>query len=143
MDRIGYKMDISKKRNRKLDFGSTVYLNISILLSRIDTFRGKWQVIEQSKAGYLETAKSPLCWEIATYHIITYMKTTPIQNTLLEHRKKTGLTQLDVAQELGLKSTDRISRWEQGLTYPHVGNLARMARLYGVSMDELYPSLGI
>ena len=54
MDRIGYKMDISKKRNRKLDFGSTVYLNISILLSRIDTFRGKWQVIEQSKAGYLK-----------------------------------------------------------------------------------------
>jgi len=46
-------MDISENMNRKLDFGSTVYRNISNLLSRIDTFRGNWQAIEQSRAGYL------------------------------------------------------------------------------------------
>lgn len=47
-------MDISENMNRKLDFGSTVYRSISNLLSRIDTFRGNWQAIEHSKAGYLK-----------------------------------------------------------------------------------------
>ncbi len=47
-------MDISESMNRKLDFGSSVYRNISNLLSRIDTFRGNWQIIEQSRAAYLK-----------------------------------------------------------------------------------------
>ncbi len=64
-----------------------------------------------------------------------------IPNTLREHRLKAGLLQSDVARELGFKSTDRISRWEQGQTYPHVVNLFKMARLYGVKAEYLYPDI--
>jgi hypothetical protein len=37
-----------------------------------------------------------------------------IPNTLKEYRKAAGLRQLDVANALGLDSTDRICRWEKG-----------------------------
>ena len=61
-----------------------------------------------------------------------------IPNTLREHRKRVNLKQSDVAEALGFKSTDRISRWEKGLTYPHVVNLFKLAKLYGVMPHELY-----
>lgn len=61
-----------------------------------------------------------------------------IPNTLLELRKKANLKQSDVARELGFKSSARISKWEKGLTYPHVRNLRKLARLYKVSQEDLY-----
>lgn len=61
-----------------------------------------------------------------------------IPNTLREHRKRVGLRQSDVAKQLGFASSDRISRWEKGLSYPCVINLFKMAKLYGVSAEELY-----
>jgi transcriptional regulator with XRE-family HTH domain len=69
------------------------------------------------------------------------MNHEPIPNTLREHRKKAGLTQLQVAHQLNFRSSDRISRWEKGLTYPHVVNLFKMAKLYGVKAEELYTAL--
>lgn len=66
------------------------------------------------------------------------MNTKPIPNTLREHRIKAGLRQLDVAHKLGFVSTDRISKWEKGLTYPHVVNLFKLASLYGVQPHDLY-----
>ena len=65
-----------------------------------------------------------------------------IPNTLREHRLRKGLAQWDVAQHLGFRSTDRISRWENGIMYPHVMNLRRLAKLFGVAMEELYPDSG-
>jgi len=64
-----------------------------------------------------------------------------IINTLREFRIKAGLTQQQIAEKLGFKSTDRICRWEKGQTYPHVVNLSKLAKLYGVKMEELYPNL--
>ena len=61
-----------------------------------------------------------------------------IPNTLREHRKRAGLLQIDIAQKLGFTTTERISRWEKGLTYPHVINLFKLAKLYGVTAEELY-----
>lgn len=61
-----------------------------------------------------------------------------IPNTLKEHRLKANLTQTEVANALGFKSNDRISYWEQGLTYPHVKNLFKIAKIYGVIAEELY-----
>lgn len=71
-------------------------------------------------------------------HLIYYhiMKTIP--NTLREHRKQVFLRQKDVARVLGFKSPARISKWEKGLKYPHVVNLFKMAKLYGVIAEELY-----
>ncbi len=56
---------------------------------------------------------------------------------LKEGRIKKGLTQLEVAQYLGFKSMDRISRWENGLAEPGAKNLMRLVVLYGISVEEL------
>lgn len=61
-------------------------------------------------------------------------------NNLRECRKRVNLKQIDVALALGFKSTDRISRWEKGTAFPHVLNLFKLARLYGVNAEELYPN---
>ena len=66
------------------------------------------------------------------------MTTTYIPNKLREYRKKAGLRQRDVADYLGLESTDRISRWEKGLSYPRVPDLFRLARLFKAQAIELY-----
>jgi len=47
-------MDISNKIDKKLAFGSKKYLQLSKLLSQIDTFKGSWQEIEQKEARYLK-----------------------------------------------------------------------------------------
>lgn len=40
--------------NRKLDFESLVHQKINRLLGVIDTFKGSWNVLEQTKSGYLK-----------------------------------------------------------------------------------------
>ena len=47
-------MDIPNKMNQKLDFESSVHQKINQLLSTIDTFKGSWQILEQTKSGYLK-----------------------------------------------------------------------------------------
>lgn len=61
-----------------------------------------------------------------------------IPNKLREYRKKVGLKQSEVAEKIGLNSTDRISRWEKGETFPHVVNLLKLSELYKVCPCELY-----
>lgn len=62
----------------------------------------------------------------------------PYENRLREFRKEKGLRQLDVANKLGFKSTDRISKWEKGRSLPGVINLLKMAVLYDVAPHEIY-----
>lgn len=64
-----------------------------------------------------------------------------IPNRLLFYRELHRLLQTDVAQALGLASTDRISRWEQGQAFPHLLNLFKLAHLYRVAPQDLYPEL--
>ena len=66
---------------------------------------------------------------------------TSTPNNLLALRQEAGLLQTDVADALGLQSTDRISHWEKGQSFPSVLNLFKLAHLYGVSPDALYPDL--
>lgn len=47
-------MDISNKMDKKLEFGSKQYLQLSKLLSQIDTFNGSWKEIENKEARYLK-----------------------------------------------------------------------------------------
>lgn len=47
-------MDIPNKINEKLDFKSSIYQQINQLLSVVDTFKGSWKVLEQTKSGYLK-----------------------------------------------------------------------------------------
>ena len=61
-----------------------------------------------------------------------------IPNNLKEYRLKAGLTQKDLAAELGFKSEDRISHWEKGQAYPSVPNLLKIEKIFGVLARDIY-----
>lgn len=51
-------------------------------------------------------------------------------------RKKTGLTQMQVAKELGVTDA-AVCQWERGDTMPTAKRLTEIAKLYGCTVDEL------
>lgn len=61
-----------------------------------------------------------------------------IPNRLRKHRRINGYKQSEVVYILGLKSSNRLSRWEQGLSMPSVENLIKLSILYHVLIEELY-----
>lgn len=52
-------------------------------------------------------------------------------------RKEKGLSQAEVAEELGV-TRQAVSRWEAGRTFPSMEKQLALSRLYGVSPEELY-----
>lgn len=56
--------------------------------------------------------------------------------TLKAHRTSRGFTQEYVAETLGV-SRQAVSKWENGTSDPSTANLMALARLYGLSVDEL------
>ncbi len=69
------------------------------------------------------------------------IKTSTVPNNLRHQRERVGLRQTDIAKLLGLQCSDRLSRWEHGIAMPSVVNLFKLAVLYGVAPQELYPEL--
>lgn len=59
-----------------------------------------------------------------------------LEEKLIYHRKRKGLSQLDVAEALDV-SRQAISRWETGQTKPTNENLKCLGKLYEVSLDYL------
>ena len=57
-------------------------------------------------------------------------------NSLFQARKKSGMSQEEVAEKLGV-SRQTISKWETDETLPDIRQSKRMAVLYHVSLDEL------
>ena len=57
-------------------------------------------------------------------------------NNLFHARRKSGLSQEEVAGRLGV-SRQTISKWELDETLPDIRQSKRLADLYGVSLDEL------
>ena len=51
-------------------------------------------------------------------------------------RKKAGLTQEEIAGELGI-SPQAVSKWENDLSCPDIMLLPRIAQIYNISVDEL------
>ena len=51
-------------------------------------------------------------------------------------RKKTGLTQMQVAKEIDVTQPS-VSFWESGISNPKASHLCKLAALYGVTVDEL------
>ena len=51
-------------------------------------------------------------------------------------RKKAGLTQEELAEKLGI-SPQAVSKWENGTSDPSTSNLFALAKLYGISVEEL------
>ena len=64
-----------------------------------------------------------------------------IPNFLWKYRKLMGFSQSEVARKLKLKSTNRLSRWEAGLSMPSSENLINLCILYKTFPDRLYHDL--
>lgn len=62
-----------------------------------------------------------------------------IANRLVELRKKSGLSQEQLAEKLGL-SRQAVSKWERAEASPDTDNLICLAKIYNVSLDDLLNS---
>ena len=76
-----------------------------------------------------------------------YLKSEPIRKenaavrrslgeALKAHRTECKMTQEFVAEHLGV-SRQAVSKWENGTSDPSTSNLLALARLYGISAEEL------
>ena len=53
-----------------------------------------------------------------------------------EHRKQQGMTQLELAQKMGV--TDKaVSKWERDLSCPDINSIPALAEILGVSVEAL------
>lgn len=57
-------------------------------------------------------------------------------NNLKQFRKQKQLSQEQLAEQLGI-TTQAVSKWECGLSYPDIDLLPQLADLFGVSIDTL------
>ena len=55
-------------------------------------------------------------------------------NSLFQARKKSGLSQEDVAEKLGV-SRQTISKWENSISYPDFHRLILFSDFFNVSLD--------
>ncbi len=59
-----------------------------------------------------------------------------IAKRLEQYRKQKGLTQEALGEQIGV-SRQAVSSWEQGVSSPDTDNLLALAKLYGVTVDDL------
>jgi len=69
------------------------------------------------------------------------MKVADLALFLKDSRVRCGLSQGDVAKQLGYTTPQYVSNWERGLATPSSRVLYKLAALYQVSADELYEIL--
>ena len=55
---------------------------------------------------------------------------------LMRSRKKSGLSQEEVAAKLGI-SRQTVSKWELGETLPDIQQAKKLSTLYHITLDEL------
>ncbi|MBR3691377.1 MAG: helix-turn-helix transcriptional regulator [Clostridia bacterium] len=60
-----------------------------------------------------------------------------IGNKIRELRKMRGITQEQLAERIGI-SFQAVSKWENNITMPDITHAPVLARIFGVSMDELF-----
>lgn len=65
----------------------------------------------------------------------TVMKRS-LGETLKFHRSRCKMTQEFVAEAIGV-SRQAVSKWEKGDSDPSTSNLLALAKLYGISVDEI------
>jgi transcriptional regulator with XRE-family HTH domain len=64
-----------------------------------------------------------------------------LNNTLRKHRRLMGYKLKDVALILKLKTTSRISDWENGHSTPSLKNLVKLSIVYCTLIDQFYHDL--
>ena len=65
-----------------------------------------------------------------------YLRSAPIRKEKAETAKTLGEALKQVAESLGV-SRQAVSKWESGASDPSTSNLLALAKLYGVSAEEL------
>ena len=60
-----------------------------------------------------------------------------LKNNLILLRRNAHLTQEQFADQLGL-SFQAVSKWENGLSCPDIALLPEIARIYGISVGQLF-----
>lgn len=60
-----------------------------------------------------------------------------IRDNLKRLRVENDKTQLDIAKYCG-KAENTVGSWEQGLSLPDIVTIAKLAKLYNVSIDVFY-----
>jgi DNA-binding XRE family transcriptional regulator len=99
-------------------FGGFAFLIIRILIALLKFLKSK--TIREEKAV---TRKS-------------------LGDALKEHRTRCKMTQEFVAESMGV-SRQAVSKWENGTSDPSTSNLVALAKLYGISAEELLKEIGI
>lgn len=64
------------------------------------------------------------------------MKDIAFGEKIYQHRKSLGLSQKQLALELGV-SDKAVSKWETGEAYPQISQLVYLSKLFDVSIDDL------
>ena len=59
-----------------------------------------------------------------------------IGNRLYQYRRKSGLSQEELAAKLGV-SRQAVSKWERAEAAPDTDNLIKLSKIYGVILDDL------
>ena len=59
-----------------------------------------------------------------------------VANRLYQYRKTMGISQEELAEKIGV-SRQAVSKWERAEASPDTDNLIELARVYGVTLDEL------
>ena len=108
----------------------------------------------------LVTCINLACWGGIIYCFILlikalrkYVKSEPVRRenaavrkslgeALKEHRIRCHMTQEFVAEHLGV-SRQAVSKWENGTSDPSTANLLALAKLYGISAEELLKEVQI
>ncbi len=62
---------------------------------------------------------------------------TSIANNINFYRKRANLTQSQLAEKIGVKTTT-VSTWERGASSPDIETLYIICKLFNVSLDEMY-----
>lgn len=57
---------------------------------------------------------------------------------LRAQRIKVDRSQIEVSRELGYSSSQFVSNWERGISFPPLAAYHQIARIYQVSLDELF-----
>ena len=64
------------------------------------------------------------------------MREINIGQVLVEHRRKRGVTQEELAEHIGVSKT-AVSKWETATTYPDIALLPRLAAFFHITIDQL------
>jgi transcriptional regulator with XRE-family HTH domain len=69
------------------------------------------------------------------------IRKAPISDLLKKARENAGLSQAEVARELGYSSPQFVSNWERGLSSPPVPKLKKLCKMYQLSVDQAYQAM--